>query len=1244
MSDSSNKPAASPDDVFEALLKQAAAVSEVTVAARRQNWAVGERLLGGRFCLLSRLGEGGMGVVYEAHDDARKGTVALKTLTRAGPASVYRLKNEFRVIADVDHPNLVKLHELFGEGDAWFFTMDLVRGQRFDRWVRPEGLLEEGRLRSGLGQLVRAMAAIHALGKLHRDLKPSNVLVDESGHVVVIDFGLAIDPEPGSVGHTLTEDGVSGTPGYMAPEQAAGRPATAASDFYALGAMLYEALSGRLPFEGRVGELLAQKQSVDAPGVLAVAPSAPASLASLCDALLARDPARRPDAAGIRAQLGVTEERALLARPCTEGELFFGREAELEVLRSAYRESLAGRAVVLLVSGESGMGKSVLVHRFLAELRRETCAAIVIGRCYERESVSFKGLDGLVDDLSRVLRRMGDDAVAVMPRDAFALARLFPVLARVPAVERSPQRSIADPRELRQRAYAAFSELLGRIRDRQPLVMHIDDAQWLDRESAAFLRALFVQHEPVAGLVILSRTREGADRHELLSGLGEAARANASFQVSSLDVGPLERDAARNLAERRLGTEAAALADAVAHEARGIPFFVSELARYTARRGGRGTLSQVSLSSAIEDHLTELSSESRRLLELIALAGCPLDIAVALEAASAEHADLDALRSAHLVRLGSGESMKQVECYHDRIRQAVAEGLGEVPRMVRYSWLTRALECASNADAELLARCLEGAGNLLAAAMAFERAADRAAGSGAFDRASSLYACALPLAQTAPSVHRGLGRKLADVLMRLGRATEAATAYERLALGAEQEGERLSLQHKAAEAWLAVGHLAQAEASFAALFRAAGASLPRGGRGSRLAVLAVNLGRRAVAVIASGHRHTQPARSLGCCELARSALTAPFSFLPEQADAIASRYLQDALDSGDPRHQMQALGHRACVEAQARGASAAASVAVRLSEAERIAHRLSDPAAMAFVHLQRGICEVYRLEPATARASFTRARAALDHAAGGPSVATALLIHDQRAAHDCGDLADLARTTPIAVQEAYARDNPWLAAMLTASGIGAWLRGDDAGGAREALAAAHARAAARSRLEWLDLFLLLAEAQVGAYAGDCAAVAGAFEAHWPALASSALLAGSSYARGLALAQRAALALGAACAARDSEAERSAHLERAATASRALRKLDAATAVQVDAGLALARGDRDRAIAMLRACVAAGRNGELRMRTAALRRRLGQLIGQDEGKALLAASQAFMNAQDVANHDAMAEMLCPGLRA
>ena len=141
--------------------------------------------------------------------------------------------------------------------------MDLIEGTDFLSYVRPDGQLDERRLRAALTQLAAGVMALHSNHIIHRDLKPSNVMVTANGQVKLLDFGLVLEQDRAGV--SMTDDRIAGTPKYMAPEQAASEPATAASDWYAVGTMLYEALSGETPFSGPLLKILQDKRSLDAP-------------------------------------------------------------------------------------------------------------------------------------------------------------------------------------------------------------------------------------------------------------------------------------------------------------------------------------------------------------------------------------------------------------------------------------------------------------------------------------------------------------------------------------------------------------------------------------------------------------------------------------------------------------------------------------------------------------------------------------------------------------------------------------------------------------------------------------------------------------------------------------------------------------------------------------------------------------------------------------------------------------------
>jgi serine/threonine protein kinase len=497
-----------------------------------------------RFVIVRRIGAGGMGVVYEAHDRERDARVALKTLHRLDAEALYRLKQEFRALTDISHPNLIQLYELFSVRGQWFFTMELVRGVSFLEHVRtdprlsaaetpvaaltepapdsttlllaeqPTPLLGDGdpggaghaaqpltapeefdRLRTALAQLAEGVCALHAAGKLHRDIKPSNVLVTPTGRVVLLDFGLVAELrsqllDPGGPAE------IAGTVAYMAPEQAAGRPLSPASDWYSVGVVLFKALTGRRLFGGDSAHLLLwNKQHTEAPPVDRWAPNVPQDLKSLCADLLRRRPEDRPLGAEVLcrlcgARVPPAPPPSAPGRSPGAGSPFVGRESHLAALHDAYRAARQGGTVVVFIHGRSGAGKSLLVQRFLEDLVGGQEVVVLAGRCYERESVPYKALDSVVDDLSRYLWRLPrEEAEALLPRDTPALARLFPVLRRAEAVAAvlTEGPDIPDPHEVRRRAFGALRELLGRLAGGRPLVLAIDDLQWGDSDSAALL-------------------------------------------------------------------------------------------------------------------------------------------------------------------------------------------------------------------------------------------------------------------------------------------------------------------------------------------------------------------------------------------------------------------------------------------------------------------------------------------------------------------------------------------------------------------------------------------------------------------------------------------------------------------------------------------------------------------------------------------------------------------------------------
>src|SRR4030095_15650343 len=363
-----------------------------------------------RFELIRPLGEGGFGVVYEAFDRHQSARVALKLLRVGAGASLFRFKREFRALTDVSHPNLVVLHELLTDGGHWFFTMELVHGVPVVAYARPRNGLDEMRLREALAQLTDALTAIHRLGIVHRDIKPSNILVTAKGRVVVLDFGLVAERLGEIDDQTATGESsvVLGTPAYMAPEQVTSDPVTPAADWYSVGVVLYQALTGRVPFTGPTGDVLEPKRSRTPLHPTDVAPDVPDDLADLCMRLLQPDPHDRPSGEAVQQSLSAAKGRS---KPAVVGtpvpDVLIGREPHLAALGEAFDISKRGETVVAFISGLSGMGKTALMRYFLHEERNEEPSLLALtSRCYERETMPYKAIDPMVDALARHLKAL----------------------------------------------------------------------------------------------------------------------------------------------------------------------------------------------------------------------------------------------------------------------------------------------------------------------------------------------------------------------------------------------------------------------------------------------------------------------------------------------------------------------------------------------------------------------------------------------------------------------------------------------------------------------------------------------------------------------------------------------------------------------------------------------------------------------------------------------------------------------
>ena len=1252
-----------------------------------------------RFAVRRRLGEGGFGVVYEAWDLKLGRPIAVKYLRRQENAALLRFKREFRALADVIHPNLVRLGELVSMDETWFFTMELVDGTDILTYVEqpgagrdqreipdsptvnpesltidtppsgppaesPEGgpveagvetrelaprpvTFDEDRLRESFGQLAEGINALHGYGMLHRDLKPSNVLVNRDGRVVVLDFGL--------VAHFGRDDltrsvQIVGTPAYMSPEQAMGREVGPASDWYSVGVMLYEALTGSHLFRGSYAQILIDRQSSAVPRVSDLVPGAPADLDELCHELLQLDPAARPDGAEIARRLDRKLQVAVAAPPPGAPARFVGRRRQLAMLDEALNRVRTGRAATVFVSGASGMGKTALARSFLDRVRsRDPRALVLEGRCYQRENVPYKALDSLVDELSRHLGRMTPlEAARFMPRDRSALARLFPVLAGLGEAGsgRRSEPEVPDAMELRRRAFAALRELLGRLADGSTVALFIDDLQWGDVDSAALMREITRPPDPPPVLLLVCFRKEEAGRSPLLRALVADGEHHQDGRWT-VELAELPPDEAEELALAVIGEEGAdarARAAQIARESGGSPFFVDELARHQASAGDAG-VEALRLDSVLEARAAGLPAEARSLLEVIAVAGEPVDLEVAARAAELAVGDttaIDPLRAGHWVRSCALEGRDAFETFHDRIRETAVSLIPEARRPDCHLRLAEAWEEAGTASSATLVEHFMAAGAGVRAAGHARRAADQAAAELAFDRAARLYQICLDVGAWEAPERGELLARLATALANAGRGGVAARAYLAAAEAATSQ-DALDLRRRAAEQFLVSGHIDEGREALEAVLSRVGMRLPATPHGSLVGLLLrrLQIASRGLRFIPRHERDADPAL------LAKIDVCWSVAIGFGMVENIRGAHFQAinlllALQVGETFRVARALALELPFSA-AGGSHTARRTAALMERCREMVEGQDDAYLNGLFALQVGAVASLEGRFEASLEACTRAETILREQCTGVTweLDTAQLYHNHVLTM-MGHWRDLGERVPVMLEDARDRADLYIATYLKARNEHIlFLAADEAERAREQQARSldgWSQAGFQVQHYW-DWY---ARSEIDLYSGAPEAAWERLESGWPALKRS-LLTRAQVIFFEAVLLRARVALALAAQSGGSQAER--YLSRAGRDARLLEReampASAGSAALIRAGVAAGRGDAAAARGLLMAAVGGLGRAAVSHYLAAARWRLGELLGGDDGASEIEGARAWFEEQGVRNPERMVAMLAPG---
>ncbi len=1220
------------DKSFDNLLRRVARTPDVS--AVRREVALGSELVG-RFKIERKLGEGGMGRVYAAFDRMRQTSVALKVLGILTPRSIVAIKREFRVAMELVHPNLVRRHELFSDGADWFFTMDLLEGVTLNRLRTVRRGLRPELITQVFGQLALALNELHLTGTLHGDLKPSNfMLVGQDLHVVLLDFGLAR-----TLGAPTQEHAFAGTPQYMAPEQATGEPLTEAADWYSFGVVLFEALTGRLPSR--------ESLAVDASRL-------PPKLMRLCLELLASEPALRPRALDVLRAIGApSHERQLYSKTPPSPLTLVGRRAESARLLEAYELTFGGRPQVVLVCGESGIGKTALTKDFVAEAARRG-ATVLAGRCRERESVSYKALDGLMEDLVKYLDEIPTEvAASLLPEGIADLTRLFPTLRAAAAVAHSPKRAleISDQSLVKQHAIVAFRELLGALCARAPLVLWIDDLQWSDVHSAVLLEPLLASPTALPLLFVGSLRSSGTRRGATLDALfGPNGRGLPEPII--IDVPPLPNADAESLAAQLLPSSdpsSGTTARSIAREAGGHPLFIAELVHSRASidpaSPARGPQT---LSELVSGRVQALPSDARGLLEAVALAGTPLSRAVARRARSlapdqSERA-LDVLRVNRLALTHEVVTEHMVDVHHDRIREIVVQGMPLEVRQEHHRTLARALEAERGANPEVLATHFQAGGELAEAGRYWVEAGHVAFDALAFGYAAELYQKGAALAQLDASSLNALWVRQAEALAYAGQATASAQVYL-TAAQAQTQGEAIELRRRAAEQLLLAGHLEQGLEVIELVLRALHMRNTRSGRRVLVSIL---LGRLMVRL--RGLRfESRTEAEISPKELARVDASWSIACSLGVIDFMRGADFQNdhlllALKAGEPRRLLRALTLEISYAATP-GSGSPPRTERLLQMADQLAGEVDDPVAAGLVRVSRGVAAYLNGRFDEALTACQQAVTILSRHSGTVWETVTAQRFTVASLFHLGRLGTLAELVPPLLATAVAKGNLYASTYFrTSYSILAWLVRDDVELAREQLT--------RAQSEWTapgvqlpHCWMLVGQTHLALYTGETRGLWQDVQEAWPRFVAAQFLRIAMLRVQLwHLRSMSALVEAQACHERGqhSRARRLHEQTRRAALHLGREQISLATPL---AGLMLAAveyatGSPERAVDGLNQCIVNFEQQKLSAYAAAARARLGEVLAGEQGAELIANARGALESQGIANVSGLLNLLAP----
>jgi len=783
----------------------------------------------GPYRVVEQIGKGGMGLVYRCRHEATGAEVAVKTVPPDDPADVASIRREIHALSRLSHKSIVRVLDHGATAAFPWYAMELVPGRTLRavfeaRRASPPSPAEVDLALGALVDVCEGLAYMHGHGVVHRDLKPENVLVRPDGGAVIVDFGIAsafaADQNREALAALVRS---AGTAFYMPPEQVLGQVVDPRADLYSLGCILYECLTGRPPFQAADVLAIAWRQVHDAPAApSSLAPDVDPELAALALRLLAKRPQERPGyadsvARALAHHLGRAAGNRTSAPPFLYRPQLFGRRGPLARAAERVREARAGHGGIVLVTGESGVGKTRLVVE-AAAAASALGVLVVSGACLgvdaRREADVRAGplhpLAPAFTTLADLCRAEPAMAPRLLGARGRVLAEYAPELAEAADAAGLPALPALSPRAARDRALDAVRDTVLALADLGPLLLVLDDLQWADELTMESLARLADADLEGRKLLVL-----GTWRSEETTPALDALASQPS--VETLRLTRLDRRAVGDMVRDMLALEDVpdTLTSFVYEQSDGNPFFVAEYLRAAAAESvltrdeeGRWRLGAPadaprdtphdaphdtrwvvpqprSIGELLRRRVAGLGEGAARALRLAAVLGREFDgEALAATAGLDEEGCLVALhelRAREIVEEGRGDRLRFV---HDRLREAAYASIPEAERPALHRRAAEELERRGVAPGEAgaLAWHFARAGDHPRAARYFTLAGDHARAAWAAREAVEHYQSAIEhlTAADAPGdeVPR-LRERVADLHELLARDDDARAGFER---------------------------------------------------------------------------------------------------------------------------------------------------------------------------------------------------------------------------------------------------------------------------------------------------------------------------------------------------------------------------------------------------------------------------------------------------------------------------------